>query len=97
MAEERVERRLVAIFAADMVGYSRLMEADETGMVFVLAASTLAHLGRTDEARVLLTEAKMRKPGFSIDTVRSAAGQFGPRSGVARIIDGLRMAGVQEE
>ncbi len=26
-----MERRLVAIFAADMVGYSRLMEADETG------------------------------------------------------------------
>ncbi len=33
MAEERVERRLVAIFAADMVGYSRLMEADETGTI----------------------------------------------------------------
>ncbi len=29
MASERVERRLAAIFAADMVGYSRLMEADE--------------------------------------------------------------------
>ena len=26
-----VERRLAAILAADMVGYSRLMEADETG------------------------------------------------------------------
>ncbi len=33
MAEERVERRLVAILAADMVGYSRLMEADETGTI----------------------------------------------------------------
>ena len=29
MAQERVERRLAAILAADMVGYSRLMEADE--------------------------------------------------------------------
>ena len=29
MAEERVQRRLAAILAADMVGYSRLMEADE--------------------------------------------------------------------
>jgi hypothetical protein len=66
-------------------------------MVFVLAASTLAHLGRAEEAVVLLTEAKTRKPGFSIDTVRSAAGQFGPRSSVARIIDGLRIAGVPEE
>lgn len=31
MAEKRVQRRLAAILAADMVGYSRLMEADETG------------------------------------------------------------------
>lgn len=31
MAEERVERRLVAILAADAVGYSRLMRADEAG------------------------------------------------------------------
>jgi adenylate cyclase len=29
VAQERVERRLAAILAADMVGYSRLMEADE--------------------------------------------------------------------
>ena len=38
MAEERVERRLVAIFAADMVGYSRLMEADEPGTIAALTA-----------------------------------------------------------
>ena len=31
MAEERVQRRLAAILAADVVGYSRLMERDETG------------------------------------------------------------------
>ena len=28
MAEERVQRRLAAILAADVIGYSRLMEAD---------------------------------------------------------------------
>ena len=33
MAEERVQRRLAAILAADMVGYSRLMEVDEEGTV----------------------------------------------------------------
>jgi class 3 adenylate cyclase/TolB-like protein len=33
MAEERVERRLAAILAADMVAYSRLMEADEEGTI----------------------------------------------------------------
>ena len=31
MAEERVERRLIAILAADVAGYSRLMGADEEG------------------------------------------------------------------
>jgi adenylate cyclase len=31
MAEDRVERRLAAVLAADIVGYSRLMEVDETG------------------------------------------------------------------
>src|SRR5512134_3934851 len=29
MAEERIQRRLAAILAADVVGYSRLMERDE--------------------------------------------------------------------
>jgi adenylate cyclase len=33
VASERVERRLAAIFAADMVGYSRLMEVDEEGVI----------------------------------------------------------------
>jgi len=33
MAEVRVQRRLAAILAADMVGYSRLMEADEEGTI----------------------------------------------------------------
>jgi len=31
VAEERVQRRLAAIMAADIVGYSRMMEADEAG------------------------------------------------------------------
>ncbi len=33
MPNERVKRRLAAILAADMVGYSRLMEMDETGTI----------------------------------------------------------------
>ena len=33
MATDKVTRRLAAIFAADMVGYSRLMEADEEGTI----------------------------------------------------------------
>src|SRR5712691_5891807 len=35
-AEERVERRLSAILAADVAGYSRLMGADEEGTLAAL-------------------------------------------------------------
>jgi TolB-like protein/class 3 adenylate cyclase len=38
MAEERVQRRLAAILAADVVGYSRLMEKDEPGTMAMLKA-----------------------------------------------------------
>jgi class 3 adenylate cyclase len=31
MAEGRVQRRLAAVLAIDVVGYSRLMERDEVG------------------------------------------------------------------
>jgi TolB-like protein/class 3 adenylate cyclase len=36
MAEERVQRRLAAILAADVVGYSRLIERDESGTLAAL-------------------------------------------------------------
>jgi adenylate cyclase len=38
MAEERVERRLAAILAADVVGYSRLMGEDEEGTLAALTS-----------------------------------------------------------
>ena len=38
MAEERVQRRLAAILAADVVGYGRLMERNEAGTLAVLKA-----------------------------------------------------------
>jgi len=38
MAEERVQRRLAAIMAADVVGYSRLMAVDEEGTLARLTA-----------------------------------------------------------
>ena len=38
MAEERVRRRLAAILAADVVGYSRLMQQDETGTLATFKA-----------------------------------------------------------
>jgi adenylate cyclase len=36
--EHRVERRLAAIFAADVAGYSRLMERDEVGTLNILSS-----------------------------------------------------------
>jgi adenylate cyclase len=38
VAGERVERRLAAILAADVAGYSRLIEADEEGTLARLKA-----------------------------------------------------------
>ena len=54
MADERVERRLAALLAADVAGYSRLMEADELGTLQALKAhrreildpAIAAHRGR---------------------------------------------------
>ena len=39
MAAARVERRLAAIFAADVAGYSRLMGVDEEGTLAALKAA----------------------------------------------------------
>ena len=38
MAERRIQRRLAAILAADVAGYSRLMGADEVGTLAALKA-----------------------------------------------------------
>ena len=38
MAEARVDRRLAAILAADVAGYSRLMGVDEKGTLTTLKA-----------------------------------------------------------
>jgi 4-hydroxyphenylpyruvate dioxygenase len=46
MAEERAQRRLAAILAADVVGYSRLMEFDEAGTLAALKARRRDVLGR---------------------------------------------------
>src|SRR5215468_929986 len=54
MAEARVERRLAAILAADVAGYSRLMGTDEVGTLAALKAhrceivdpAIAAHKGR---------------------------------------------------
>ena len=54
MATGRAERRLAAILAADVVGYSRLVEQDEAGTLAALRAL------RRDELDPLLTEHRGR-------------------------------------
>ncbi len=59
MPSERVERKLAAILAADVVGYSRLMGADEEGTLARLKAhrsepiklKITEHRGRVDHNR----------------------------------------------
>src|SRR5215468_2372907 len=45
MTEERAQRRLAAILAADVVGYSRLMEQDEAGTLAALKERRKGILG----------------------------------------------------
>ncbi len=44
MAEEHVQRRLAAILAADVAGYSRLMGEDEEGTLAALTAHRTEHI-----------------------------------------------------
>ena len=41
MAKDRIQRRLAAILAADVVGYSRLMERDEASTLTELKVAEL--------------------------------------------------------
>lgn len=54
MADERLQRRLAAILAADVVGYSRLIELDEAGTLAVLKQR------RTDILQPLVAEYRGR-------------------------------------
>ncbi len=54
MVEERVQRKLAAILAADVVGYSRLMGEDEEATLATLNSylSVIDELIRTHDGRV---------------------------------------------
>ena len=77
MAEERVNRKLVAFLAADVVGYSRLMGADESGTLAALKQhrqtifdpAVAAHNGRIVK---LIGGGTIVEFGSVIDAVNSA-------------------------
>ena len=65
MAEERVERRLAAILAADVAGYSRLMGEDEAGT----RSRFNTHLHELIEPTSVICEVSaMAWPAFMIET-----------------------------
>jgi adenylate cyclase len=77
VSEEGVERRLTTILAADVVGYSRLMAADEAGTLTSLKAlrreliepKTAEHHGRVVK---LMGDGTLMEFGSVVDAVRFA-------------------------
>ncbi len=60
MAEKRVQRRLAAILAADVVGYCRMMREDETGTL----AQLKTHRKEVFDPRIAEHNGRIVKPGF---------------------------------
>ena len=77
MAEPRVNRKLAAILAADVVGYSRLMGADEVGTLaalkrhreIVFDPAIAAHNGRVVK---LMGDGTLAEFGSVVDAVNCA-------------------------
>jgi hypothetical protein len=90
MTEERVERRLTAILAADVAGYSRLM-----GGSLVLVAS-YAQLGRNDVATGAVGEIRAL-PGGSAKFARWYLDRYSDPAPREHMAEGLRKAGVLEQ
>ncbi len=77
MAEKRVQRRLAAILAADVVGYSRLMEADEAGRrarLRLLHSELIDPRITADGGRIVKTtgDGILVEFGSAVDAVRNA-------------------------
>src|SRR5262245_58575104 len=76
MAEERVQRRLAAILAADVAGYSRLMSADEEGTLRTLNIyrSVMVQFIEEHQGRIVATAGDSVLAEFvsAVQAVRSA-------------------------
>src|SRR5690349_23759215 len=92
MAEERTQRRLAAVFAADVAGYSRLVGADEEGTLArlkVLRRDLLDPKIEEHRGRVVKTtgDGMLAEFGSVVDAVRCA---LRVQSGMAERNAGLR-------
>src|SRR3982750_3985731 len=77
LTSERVERRLAAVLAADVAGYSRMMGADEEGTLARLKAARKALVDPTIAAhrgRIVKTtgDGMLVEFASAVDAVRSA-------------------------
>ncbi len=76
MAEERVQRKLAAILAADVVGYARLMEADEEATLRILKScrEIIDRLIARHDGRVFSTagDSVMAEFRSAVEAVRAA-------------------------
>ncbi len=68
MAETRVERRLAAILAAEVAGYSRLMAADEEGQILERAIALSSSYAK---AHSLLAFAHVRRVCYGTGSIEA--------------------------
>jgi hypothetical protein len=89
LATERVERRLAAILAADVAGYSRLMGADEEGTTCAAEGASCANrlIPRSQDIAGALSAAFVHpracgrtQAGSSISSIRTTGGPMLARS-----------------
>jgi adenylate cyclase len=85
LASDRVQRRLTAILAADVAGYSRLMGFDEAD-----TARTL------HEHRAAADPIVASFGGRIVKTTRDGVWAPGTPKGLSRLEEGLRRAGLPE-
>ena len=103
-----MERRLATIFAADVVGYSRLLGRHEEGVEHARRSQRLAntaiwanlaeltvlgHLGRSDDARLALERACAVKKDISLAFIDTVL-KFKHAEDRDKYIAGLRKAGL---
>ena len=109
MAEAQVERRLAAILAADVVGYSRLMGDDEEGTLGALKALRQSLIDREiaeHRGRIVKTtgDGVLVEFASTVDAVRCAIGiqramqvhnaDLPPDKKIEFRIEGMRKAGL---
>ncbi len=83
-----MERKLTAILATDVVGYSRLMEADEAGVI----AEVLRHLKELTGVPVVMNTS-LNGPGEPIVETPEQAFAFFDRAGIDVLyLDEYRLA-----